>query len=174
MPRLEQVGAPLPIPVVVQSPSGTMTVLDDGALAHCFTGHEDLDVRGVERENPSASQPPRADRRRPRHLQWQRAGVYGTCPPVRHIDKEECPNRMTPLGKRHLRKAMHELVEYYHRERNHQGLNNEIIDSQPPAVDAGRLRRRQRLGGLLNYYCRFLGQVVEEHDPLPHRLLARR
>ena len=37
---------------------------------------------------------------------------------------------------------------------NHQGLDNEIIAGQPSAVDAGRLRRRQRLGGVLNYYCR--------------------
>ena len=49
---------------------------------------------------------------------------------------------------------MHEFVEHYHRERNHQGLDNELIDGQPSAVDAGRIRRRQRLGGLLNYYCR--------------------
>jgi hypothetical protein len=41
-----------------------------------------------------------------------------------------------------------------HRERNHQGLDNELIDSQPFAMDAGKVRRRQRLGGLLNYYDR--------------------
>lgn len=40
------------------------------------------------------------------------------------------------------------------RERNHQGLNNELIEGQPSAVDAGRIRRRQRLGGFLNYYYR--------------------
>jgi hypothetical protein len=49
---------------------------------------------------------------------------------------------------------MHEFVEHYHRERNHQGLDNEIIDGGPSALGAGRIRRRQRLGGLLNYYCR--------------------
>jgi hypothetical protein len=41
-----------------------------------------------------------------------------------------------------------------HRERNHQGLDNELIDGPPSAVDAGRIRRRQRLGRLLNYYSR--------------------
>jgi putative transposase len=61
---------------------------------------------------------------------------------------------MIPLGERHFRKAMHEFVEHYHRERNHQGLDNELIDGHLPAVDAGRIRRYQRLGGLLNYYCR--------------------
>jgi hypothetical protein len=54
---------------------------------------------------------------------------------------------MIPLGERHFRRAMHEFVEHYHRERNHQGLDNELIDGQPSAVDAGRIRRRQRLGG---------------------------
>ena len=72
---------------------------------------------------------------------------------VRSI-KEECLNRVIPLGERHFRTAMREFVEHYHRERNHQGLDNEIIDGQPSAVDAVRIRRRQRLGGLLNDYRR--------------------
>jgi hypothetical protein len=45
------------------------------------------------------------------------------------------------------------FVAHYHGERNHQGLRNELIDGQP-AADMGRIRRRQRLGGLLNYYAR--------------------
>jgi hypothetical protein len=58
------------------------------------------------------------------------------------------------MATQHFRTAMHEFVEHYHRERNHQGLDNEIIDGQPSVVDAVRIHRRQRLGGLLNYYCR--------------------
>ena len=40
-------------------------------------------------------------------------------------------------------------------ERNQQGLANELIEGAP-ARDAlvGGIRRRPRLGGLLNYYCR--------------------
>jgi hypothetical protein len=40
--------------------------------------------------------------------------------------------------------------------RNHQGLENELIEPAAPAVaePVGRIRRHQRLGGLLNYYCR--------------------
>jgi hypothetical protein len=64
------------------------------------------------------------------------------------------PKSDDSAGERHFRKAMHEFVEHYHRERNHQGLDNELIDGHPSAVDAGRIRRHQRLGGLLNYYCR--------------------
>jgi hypothetical protein len=44
---------------------------------------------------------------------------------------------------------MHEFVEHYHHERNHQGLDNELIDGHSLRVSAGRIRRRQRLGGLL-------------------------
>jgi hypothetical protein len=49
---------------------------------------------------------------------------------------------------------MHEFVEHYHRERNHQGLDNELIDGRWPPGRAGSSRRRQRLGGLLSYYYR--------------------
>jgi putative transposase len=60
-----------------------------------------------------------------------------------------------PFGERHLRLTIAEFVQHYHRERNHQGLENELIEGAPVvAVHVGRIRRRQRLGGLLNYYCR--------------------
>jgi len=42
--------------------------------------------------------------------------------------KEECLNRIVPLGERHLRKTLHEFATHYHRERNHQGLANELIE----------------------------------------------
>ena len=72
---------------------------------------------------------------------------------VRSI-KHECLNRVIPFGERHLRRTIAEFVEHYHRERNHQGLDNELIDGVSPARNGGRIRCRQRLGGLLNYYCR--------------------
>ena len=71
---------------------------------------------------------------------------------VRSI-KGECLNRLIPFGERHFRQAVAEFVAHYHGERNHQGLRNELIEGQP-AADVGRIRRRQRLGGLLNYYAR--------------------
>ena len=46
---------------------------------------------------------------------------------VRSI-KEECLNRLIPFGERHLRRAVAEFVAHYHRERNHQGLDNELIE----------------------------------------------
>ena len=72
---------------------------------------------------------------------------------VRSI-KEECLSRMIPFGDRHLRLAIAEFVAHYHGERNHQGLDNELIDGAPARKHVGRIRRRQRLGGLLNYYAR--------------------
>ena len=72
---------------------------------------------------------------------------------VRSI-KEECLNRLIPFGERHHRRAVAEFVAHYHRERNHQGLDNELIEGQPAKRCVGRVRRHQRLGGLLNYYAR--------------------
>ena len=73
---------------------------------------------------------------------------------VRSI-KQECLNRVIPFGDRHLRRLIAEYVEHYHRERNHQGLANELIEVVlSEAGNLGHIRRRQRLGGLLNYYCR--------------------
>jgi putative transposase len=68
--------------------------------------------------------------------------------------KEECLDRIIPLGERHLRGALADFVVHYHRERNHQGLGNELIDSVGVQAQNGRIRRRQRIGGLLNYYYR--------------------
>ena len=72
---------------------------------------------------------------------------------VRSI-KEECLDRMIPIGERHFRRAVAEFVDHYHRERNHQGLENALITPPPTVRTAGRVRPRPRLGGLLNYYER--------------------
>jgi putative transposase len=68
--------------------------------------------------------------------------------------KEECLDRIIPVGERHLRRALAEFVVHYHRERNHQGLGNELIDTVASLQQAGRVRRRQRIGGLLSFYYR--------------------
>ena len=69
--------------------------------------------------------------------------------------KSECFNKLIPLGERHLRRAVKEFVEHYHLERNHQGLDNQLITSPAaPGNDNEPIARRERLGGLLNYYYR--------------------
>jgi transposase InsO family protein len=72
---------------------------------------------------------------------------------VRSI-KEECLDRIVPLGERHFRRAVAEYVEHYHHERNHQGLDNRLIADTRAIDAAGRVRRRSRLGGLLSFYER--------------------
>ncbi len=73
---------------------------------------------------------------------------------VRSI-KEECLHRVILLGESHLRLIVQEYVEHYHRERNHQGLGNQLLERAPPPANAGAaVHRRQRIGGLLNYYHR--------------------
>lgn len=58
-------------------------------------------------------------------------------------------------GQASLRRAVSEFLEHYHAERNHQGLSNRLIRSPPRiAANDGMIRRRQRLGGMLNFYYR--------------------
>ena len=69
--------------------------------------------------------------------------------------QESCLERMILFGEGSLRKAVHEFVEHYHRERNHQGLDNRLILPEQLIGDrAGAIQRRSRLGGMLNYYYR--------------------
>ena len=73
---------------------------------------------------------------------------------VRSI-KHECLDRLVILGEGHLRHAVREYLEHYHRERNHQGLHSVLIDPGPEVGrQEGSLRCRTRLGGLLRYYHR--------------------
>lgn len=72
---------------------------------------------------------------------------------VRSI-RQECLDRLIPLGERHFRRAVAEFLAHDHGERNHQGLGNELIDGARNAACIGRVRRHPRLGGLLNYYAR--------------------
>jgi transposase InsO family protein len=69
--------------------------------------------------------------------------------------KSECLAQIIPLGERHLRKAVKEYTEHYHLERNHQGLNNELIEKprDEPQLD-GVVECQERLGGVLKYYYR--------------------
>src|SRR5262249_19983492 len=73
---------------------------------------------------------------------------------VRSI-KESCLNRMIFFGEESLRKAIQNFVAHYHSERNHQGLRNQLIRPEAGHLgSAGEIQRRQRLGGMLNYYYR--------------------
>ena len=58
------------------------------------------------------------------------------------------------MGERSLRRAVDEFCAHYHEERNHQGLENELIEANFSAGESGELKCRGRLGGLLRYYHR--------------------
>jgi hypothetical protein len=48
-----------------------------------------------------------------------------------------------------------EYSEHYHVERNHQGLDNELIEDQRGAANMnGDVECHERLGGILEYYYR--------------------
>jgi putative transposase len=69
--------------------------------------------------------------------------------------KEDCLNRLVLIGVSSLRCAVTHYVEHYHSERNHQGLDNKLIHPEfNPLPTEGAIKRRKRLGGLLNYYYR--------------------
>jgi transposase InsO family protein len=73
---------------------------------------------------------------------------------VRSI-KESCLERVICFGEGSLRKAIREFTVHYHQERNHQGLDNRIINPVAGhAGAAGAVLTQERLGGLLNYYYR--------------------
>jgi putative transposase len=73
---------------------------------------------------------------------------------VRSI-KESCLERLILLGEASLKMAIKNFMAHYHSERNHQGLANRIILPETSHVgNSGPVQRRQRLGGMLNYYYR--------------------
>jgi transposase InsO family protein len=69
--------------------------------------------------------------------------------------RDECLSKVIPLGEQHLRELLREYLAHCHAERNHQGLDNVLIE---PANDnqaaMGPVLRRKRLGAMLSYYHR--------------------
>ncbi len=69
--------------------------------------------------------------------------------------KSECLHKLILFGETATRKAVRAFLVHYHTERNHQGLNNELIVpiERPPDIDA-EIETTERLGGLLRSYKR--------------------
>ena len=69
--------------------------------------------------------------------------------------KSECLHKLILFGETAARRAVRSFLSHYHTERNHQGLDSELIVSmvRPPDVDAG-IETTERLGGLLRSYRR--------------------
>jgi len=59
------------------------------------------------------------------------------------------------FGEKSLCRAVTEFLRHYHSERNHQGLDNKIIDPRNESGKiSGKIECRARLGVLLRYYYR--------------------
>jgi putative transposase len=80
--------------------------------------------------------------------------------------EQECLDRFVIFGEKHMNHVCGEYVTHYHEERPHQSLENEPpsqkkrgrsttnSDKVEEIVQLAGLRRKQRLGGLLNSYSR--------------------
>ena len=69
--------------------------------------------------------------------------------------KEECLLKMIFFGENSLRKAIKVFLVHYHQERNHQGLENRLIEpGKEISRGTGEVACRERLGGMLRYYYR--------------------
>ena len=69
--------------------------------------------------------------------------------------RERCLDKMIFFGEASLRNAIKTYLIHYHRERNHQGLDNRLIDPEEGVGQTtGKILCRERLGGILKYYYR--------------------
>ena len=72
--------------------------------------------------------------------------------------RRECLDRTLILGRRHLQAVLAEYIEHYNLHRPHRSLSQRPpadSDATPPTigdVDAAKLRRTERLGGLIHEY----------------------
>ena len=68
--------------------------------------------------------------------------------------KSECFDHLILFGEQALRRSLSESTAHYLRERNHQGVGNTLLFHETAHNDDGEITRRERLGGLLNFYHR--------------------
>ena len=68
----------------------------------------------------------------------------------------QCLSRLILFGEASLQHALHEYVEHYHHERNHQGKGNVVLFPTigQDTARQGPMQCRERLAGLLKYYTR--------------------
>jgi len=64
--------------------------------------------------------------------------------------QQECLDHFLIFSEKHFDYLVREYVEHYHSERPHQGVGNRPLSGEPPpAMSAGEVKCRTRLGGLL-------------------------
>jgi hypothetical protein len=80
--------------------------------------------------------------------------------------KEQCLSKMIITSEDQLRKALIEYVGFYNQERCHQGLGNRIPEKSKFGLiekKEGKILKKQRLGGLLNFYFRVENETKPNH-----------
>ena len=115
-------------------------LLHDRDTKFCAEFQHIIDNVGVER----VALPPRSPNLNAYAERW-----------VRSV-KDEALSRLILFGERSLRHVLHEYMEHYHHERNHQGKGNVLLfpSSGQGHKGEGLVQCRDRLGGLLKYYDR--------------------
>ena len=71
--------------------------------------------------------------------------------------REECLSKMILFGETSLRHVLANYVSHFHGERNHQGKGNVILFPRMEdriGESVGEIQTRERLGGMLKFYCR--------------------
>jgi len=81
------------------------------------------------------------------------------CQRVIRTIKDEVLNHFIVFGEAHLQYLLNEAMDYYHTDRPHQGLGNQLISGRPPPevnhhVAKDTIVCRKRLGVLLKSYSR--------------------
>ena len=72
--------------------------------------------------------------------------------------RRECLDWMLTVGRRHLERVLHLYIDHYNTHRPHRGLDliPPQLSGRPrpcvPSLPQARLRRRDRLGGLIHEY----------------------
>ncbi len=68
--------------------------------------------------------------------------------------REECLDQVIILNERHLRRVLHEYIEYYNTRRPHQGLEQDSPTGMLPGSQQRPVRYRKVLGGIIRDYYR--------------------
>ena len=128
--RVQIVGStPHPDELFMQQVVRTLTAADDGLLAEHHVLICDRDTKW------SAPVRARLGEAGIRVVQTPYRGAQCQClrGAVRALDQGRVPPSCDPVRRRPSPPDDHEYVEHYHRERNHQGIGNELIEGAPPA-----------------------------------------
>jgi hypothetical protein len=79
-----------------------------------------------------------------------------------------------PVWRSVVAKTLHNFVAHYHTERNHRGLANRISNPEPAILEkTGPVKRRPRLGGMLNYLFTVRPDACQSFSAQPSRFTRR-